>query len=342
MRCKKCHKEIEDLKVCPYCKGRQITKKVMKTVKDTEEKIEEKVVKVSFFNNSKTLSYVLIGLFIFYLIFNGYNSNMSFIGYLVHNLFSVFFLVYFILLQFDTGKVHFKYLNIGACIVLGINLVETFFNIFVSFNIVHLFSSISSFLLMVFFLKAFFGNKSRDLDVIDNGLYFYLIIGSFFLSFLFREISMISNISPVFLFLDIIKLFIIVFISRYTYLYIEKEGGLFSEIKSLEKEIDRDKIGKFLKYMNCKYNLYQILSFLVFSIGIVVGIVLGSEYSICRDTIYNTCASNSFNFGIMLLVFFISFLLSILLYWQGEVISYLRKISDNKKKKVKKSVKNVD
>lgn len=342
MKCKKCHREIEDLKICPYCKSKQVAKKVIKNTKSTIDSTEKELEKVSFLNNSSIITYILIGLLLFNLVFSCYNNTSSFIGFILSNIVNIVLLIYFVTIQSKFGKTNFKYFNYLVLLFLFIMFIKVFLNIFVSFNISNLFNIISLFLLVIFFVKSFIKNDYDILDSIENKGYFYYIVGSSFISFLFKQISLISYIDPLTIILSIVDLLIIVFFSRYIYLYLEHKDTLFLEIDKIQKEIDENKISSTINELFSKYNKYQIISFIILIIGLALGIVIGSEYRECVNNIYNSCMAEQFNIKLLLITYGITFLISLIVYWMGEVIYYLRKISEKDKKKVKKSVKVID
>ena len=345
MKCKKCHKEIEELKVCPYCKAKQLSKKMIKDLDDTSKTIESKVQAIKFFNNPEIISCILIGLLLFHIVFNAYYNNTYGLKFIFGNLLSFILFIYFILLQFNGGKLYFKYMNILTGLVLIINFFKVSLNIFVGISIINLINIFSYLLLTIFFIKTFFKKdvkNIKEINVINNRLYYYISVFSFVLGFVFTQVHYIGNIHSLYLLLEIIKLFIIICFSRYIYLYNDKKLEFFKKVDNISKNINNSKIEKFMSSMLEKYNFYQLAAFIIFGCGLVLGLIFGSEYSICKNNSYNMCLENDFNISLMFITIGISFFISALLYWMGEVKSYLIKITENSNKKVKKSVKNID
>ena len=344
MKCRKCHKEIEHLKVCPYCKGKQITKDIIKEVDSTSKIVEEQLVKVSILNNPIVISIIMIGLLFLYLMINAYNNEARTLGFIFSNLLSFWLLAYFILLQFKKGKVYFKYLNLLTGLILLITFIKVLLNIFVNINFINIFEVISYLLLSIFFIKSFFKKEVKDIDqinIFNNRLYFYSIIVSFLITFMLIELQYINNIDYIILTSNILRLGVVFFFARYIYLY-DTNNTSFIKINKLARNIDNSKIKKYFNSLLDKYNFYQLGAFLIFVGGIILGIVFGSEYAVCNNNTYDMCLEEEFNISYMFITFGIAFFISAILYWMGDVKSILIKIQENSTKKVKKSVKNID
>ena len=109
---------------------------------------------------------------------------------------------------------------------------------------------------------------------------------------------------------------------------------MFDEINKNKKDLPKfDNIGsKVLKY---KYNFYQLFAISLFIISIVIGIVFGNLFSTCGTSsaiYYGTCASRQFNFGLMLSIWFIGFIICVFFFAIGHIISLLSKITNLLKK----------
>ena len=345
MKCKKCRKEIENLKVCPYCKSKQISKKIIKDMDDTSKEIEEKVEKLTVLNNPEIISYFMIGLLMPYIVFSAYKSDYRLLGFVFNNLLSIDLLVYFILIQFDAGKKHFKYLNIITVILLAISLIKMSLNTLVGINLVNIFSFLSYLLLTILFIKSFLGKEVKDIEkinIINDRVLYYLVLTSFLLTFIFIGLHYINNIDSLVLLLNILKLGIIFFFSRFIYISSNKKLDMFKKINKLSKNTTNNIIGSYIDKLLDKYNFYQLAAFIIFGCGVVLSLIMGSEYSSCRNNIYGTCLEDNFNVSLMIITVSVSFLIAVLLYWMGEVRTCLIIISENTTKKVKKSVKNID
>ena len=344
MKCKKCHKEIEDLKVCPYCKCKQISKKIMTEADSTSKIIEDQIERIPVFNNISIISFIMIGLLFLHILINWYMSDSAVLSFIFGNLLSFWLFVYFILLQFDKGKKYFRYLNMITGLVLGIKLIKVVLNIFVVIDVINLLSILSYLLLTIFFIKSFFKKETKDIEsinILNSRLYLYSIGLSFLITFVFIGLQYINDINIIVSMTNILKLLIVVLFSRYIFLYDTKKN-LFKDIEKLSKGTNNNIVSNCLDKLFAKYNFYQLAGFIIFGCGIVLGIVNGSENAICSSGQYTQCLDKSFNIPYMIITFGISFFIAALLYWMGDVKAILVSISKNELKKVKKSVKNID
>lgn len=114
---------------------------------------------------------------------------------------------------------------------------------------------------------------------------------------------------------------------------------MFEEIEKQDKKLpDNKEIKKKVKELSKKYNLYQIIAVLILGIGIIIGIIVGNHYSVCSSysKINNMCLEQSFNFGIMILIWMIAFIIGVIISALGKIIELLNKmikILDNNGKK---------
>lgn len=115
---------------------------------------------------------------------------------------------------------------------------------------------------------------------------------------------------------------------------------MFEEIEKQDKKLPEVKeIKKRVKNISKKYNLYQIIAAFILIIGIITGIIIGNNYSLCSSysKINGMCLEQSFNFGMMLIIWTISFILAVVLSALGKIIELLskieKKLSNNSKKK---------
>ncbi len=109
--------------------------------------------------------------------------------------------------------------------------------------------------------------------------------------------------------------------------------NMFDEIDELSKDLP--KIGKVANDVaSKKVNNYQIISYVIMGVFIVVGIIFGNLFPSCggyATLYYGKCGTTEFNFSFTLSIWFVGFLITVFFYGMGEVISLLRKISDSLK-----------
>lgn len=346
MRCKKCHKEIENLKICPYCKSKQVKDKLIKEANAGVDMAEKEIQKVFFLNNSKIISYILIIVLSAFLVLGCITVETSFVGYLFRNFITIFLFVYFVALQFPVGKKKFSYFNLGICFLLFIQFLFTAFQLFVQFRIPLFFESVSEFLLGVFFIKKFLENYVENVDFLDalsDKGYFYSII-------VFGLLRVCFSVGALFqgyiLAYCVYCLYFVYecFMARYIYLYNVEKKGLFTDIKKMSEKLSVKDLEKAKKQVLKKYNGYQILGILVVLFGSVMGIYIGSESGICTGADIS-CTTSSFDFTSMFRILGIACLVGVILFWMGHILKYLQEIAKNTKKDVKnmkKSAKNID
>ena len=105
--------------------------------------------------------------------------------------------------------------------------------------------------------------------------------------------------------------------------------NMFEEIEREKKKMPKvDTLTK--EFIDYDYNFYQILSFVVFGFGVVLGIIFGacgSTTSFYSDFTLTT----EFNISLMLFSWLVSFLISVFIFGMGHIIAILSDI--NKKMK---------
>lgn len=106
--------------------------------------------------------------------------------------------------------------------------------------------------------------------------------------------------------------------------------GLFEQITEEKKDVPKieKKIKEVRKY---KFNFYQIIAIITMIICIIVGIVLGNVFPSCMSGgLYSaTCTTTEFNIFLTLIFWFVSFIVCMLIYSVGHIISILDKINKN-------------
>ena len=105
--------------------------------------------------------------------------------------------------------------------------------------------------------------------------------------------------------------------------------SMFDEISKQKKELPKvssikKKVGSY------KYNLYQMLAFIIFFISIILGIIFGNLFPACGSTssFYgDVCMTTEFNVFLMIIIWSIGFLISVIFFAIGHVIALLTEIS---------------
>lgn len=111
------------------------------------------------------------------------------------------------------------------------------------------------------------------------------------------------------------------------------KDNLFEEIDKKKEEIPllNKKIKAVERY---NYNFYQRVAIFTMLLGFCTGIVLGNVFPSCQSSgLYNkTCTITEFNIALTILFWFLSFLLSMFIYFMGHVIEILSDIDKKLKK----------
>lgn len=79
-------------------------------------------------------------------------------------------------------------------------------------------------------------------------------------------------------------------------------------------------------------NNYQLVAVVTFGIAFCIGIIFGNLFPSCGTTsnIYSSaCSTTEFNFSLTLAIWFISFLVCVLFYGMGHIISLLQELNKN-------------
>ena len=108
---------------------------------------------------------------------------------------------------------------------------------------------------------------------------------------------------------------------------------LFDEIEEVKKPLPKlKKIGKEVTKKRA-YNFYQQLSFWLFAVLFILGILLGNLFPACSETsgLFQTCTNTEYNLSLTLIVWFSSFIFCSFIYGLGEIISLLTNINDKLK-----------
>ena len=205
-----------------------------------------------FFDSPSMVTFILIGLLVVLIILSqsfAIQSHMEagdiFRSIINHNSIYLVSLIYFILIRVKFGKKYFDYLNL---IMFTFYLLTTFaslFTIFQSFGFSSILTLAFNVLITLYFGYSFFTSTviGKDLKLsdsplaeINNGQYYYLLIGIIAISLIVSLISVNSFEDVVVYLLEAIYQFMFV---RYIYLYKE-----YIERKELEVSKEKDKVDK--------------------------------------------------------------------------------------------------
>ena len=107
---------------------------------------------------------------------------------------------------------------------------------------------------------------------------------------------------------------------------------MFEEIEKLDKKLpSNQEMKKQVKKVTKKYNIYQMLSFFVLFIGLIMGIIAGNMYAVCSSysNVNQMCIQEGFNFSLMLVVWSITGIVGIILHSLGKIVEILSNIEKN-------------
>lgn len=217
-----------------------------------------------FFDSPSMITYILIGLLVVLIILSqsfAIQSHMEagdiFRSIINHNSIYLVSLIYFILIRVKFGKKYFDYLNVVMFVFYLLTTFASLFTIFQSFGFDSILNLAFNVLVTLYFGYSFFTSTviGKDLRLsdsplaeINNGQYYYLLIGIIAISLIVSLVSVNSFEDVVVHLLEAIYKFMFV---RYVYLYKEyierKELEASKEkMKKEEKteEVKEDKTGK--------------------------------------------------------------------------------------------------
>ena len=217
-----------------------------------------------FFDSPSMITYILIGLLVVLIILSqsfAIQSDMEagdiFRSIINHNSIYLVSLIYFILIRVKFGKKYFDYLNVVMFVFYLLTTFASLFTIFQSFGFDSILNLAFNVLITLYFGYSFFTSTviGKDLRLsdsplaeINNGQYYYLLIGIIAISLIVSLVSVNSFEDVVVHLLEAIYKFMFV---RYVYLYKEyierKELEASKEkMKKEEKteEVKEDKTGK--------------------------------------------------------------------------------------------------
>lgn len=112
---------------------------------------------------------------------------------------------------------------------------------------------------------------------------------------------------------------------------------LFEEIAKAKKDFPQVNVNNLSNEVKkYKFNYYQIFAIILFIIFFFLGIIFGNLFSTCQTTSYyysKTCLVTEFNFSLMLSIWFISLIVSTIIFAIGHIIALLSSINEKLLKK---------
>ena len=202
-----------------------------------------------FFDSPSMITYILIGLLVVLIILSqsfAIQSHMAagdiFRSIINHNSIYLVSLIYFILIRIKFGKKYFDYLNVIMFLFYLLTTFASLFTIFQSFGFDSILNLAFNVLITLYFGYSFFTSTviGKDLRLsdsplaeINNGQYYYLLIGIIAISLIVSLVSVNSFEDVVVYLLEAMYQFMFV---RYIYLYKE-----YIERKELEASKEKEK-----------------------------------------------------------------------------------------------------
>ena len=217
-----------------------------------------------FFDSPSMITYILIGLLVVLIILSqsfAIQSHMEagdiFRSIINHNSIYLVSLIYFILIRVKFGKKYFDYLNVVMFVFYLLTTFASLFTIFQSFGFDSILNLAFNVLITLYFGYSFFTSTviGKDLRLsdsplaeINNGQYYYLLIGIIAISLIVSLVSVNSFEDVVVHLLEAIYKFMFV---RYVYLYKEyierKELEASKEKEKKEEKVEEVKEDKIIK-----------------------------------------------------------------------------------------------
>ena len=100
---------------------------------------------------------------------------------------------------------------------------------------------------------------------------------------------------------------------------ISKEKKDFPKIHSVQHEVSKYSL-----------NFYQVFAIGMFVVFFFLGIVFGNLFATCQASSYfysDVCVVHQFNFSLMIVIWFVSLLVSIFFFAIGHIIAILKEIN---------------
>ena len=225
MKCKKCKREIENLKVCPYCKAKNIKDSVVKNTTKAIDQVDKEIKGIAFLNSPRQITNALIIGLLIYMLFSiadNYVSNNGLLDLIGNSFFYIYLTIYFLLLKTQFGQERFSYMNVILGALLGIHLIGSLFKILTTFNFTMIFNLVVDLLLFIYFISSFFKkylNKIEWIKGMNNKIIFYILCIVILIFYLLLLIKYVSVLPVLKILRYIVELFVLLLFSRYIYLY---------------------------------------------------------------------------------------------------------------------------
>lgn len=210
-----------------------------------------------FFDSPNMITYILIGLLVVLIILSqsfAIQSHMEagdiFRSIINHNSVYLVSLIYFVLIKVKFGKKYFDYLNVTMFVFYLLTTFASLFTIFQSFGFYSILNLAFNVLITLYFGYSFFtstvigkdlGLSDSPLSEINNGQYYYILIGIIAISLIVSLVSVNSFEDVVVYLLEAMYQFMFV---RYVYLYkqyIERKELEASKEKKQDEEKPKEK-----------------------------------------------------------------------------------------------------
>ena len=311
--------------------------------------------KREWFDDSSVLTSVIICLILTIIILsqafavrNNIGAVNTFRNLLNHNTIYIIALIYFIFLKTKIGRKYFNILNSIYIVIYFLIVLASFLTIFQSFGLVSLVELLVNFILLLYMMYTFLNNTRlwKDFrldkvpfDEIKNEWYFYSIS---FLSVMAMLVDLMSAVKIDGVMLSFFDSVYTVLFARYIYLYKKYEESKEKEKISDDLFVLIDKEKKDIPLFNkqikdvkkYKYNFYQKVAILTMIVGFFGGIIIGNLFPACSYVgLYNeVCSVTRFNTFLTIGVWFVSFLVSLFIFFLGHVIRILSDIDEKLKK----------
>ncbi len=262
-----------------------------------------------------------------------------------HNMNYLLVLLYFIVIKFTVGKKHFHYLNIFLCFFFLLSTITSFLSVFQAVSLVSILSLFIKVLMCLFLLHSMFRDThywkdyfhKSPFNELNNDFYFYTI---FAVCIILLAINLIKVTDVDGAFITILDCVYHILFARYVFLYHEyvdhnTKDAMFMEVDKLKKGLPKlNNVSE--EVQRIKLNYYQQITIVIFIIGLVAGIFMGNLFPSCGSSseyFSNVCDTTEFNLSLMVFIWFLDFLLCMLFYGIGTIISLLSSINDKLSKK---------
>ena len=225
MKCRKCKKEIENLKICPYCKAKNIKDSVVDNTTKVVDEVDNTIKNIKFLQDPYNISNVLLVSTLAYLLISiiySYINNQGLLDLIRNSFFYIALCLYFILLKIEFGKKHFSYMNLVIAVILLVSSTISCFNILTKLNFKTIFSLMVYLIMTIYFINSFFYKYVKKIDIfkrVNNKLTFYILSIVLIVLYVIMFVKYFKVLAILKLINYVVELIILLFFSRYIYLY---------------------------------------------------------------------------------------------------------------------------